>query len=83
MLECHAVTPFADMDARRNGRPERLGDVLVSVTGVSKPFRFFITAQVVKDAAPFGKPSTASIMRLAQDLARQQCQQRMIPMGRN
>ena len=55
----------------------RTGDVIVRVSGVREPFEFSISEAVIRDASPFGRPTSEVIMRMARDSARQQCEQRI------
>jgi len=47
------------------------GDAAVKVTGVPEPFEFVLPLALLRDHAPFGRPTRASTMRCAQHVARQ------------
>ena len=47
------------------------GDAAVKVTGVPRPFQFVLPAAILRDASAFGRPSRASVMRVAQGVARE------------
>ena len=45
------------------------GDAAVKVTGVPQPFQFVLPVALLRDASPFGRPTRASVMRVAQGVA--------------
>jgi hypothetical protein len=66
-----ACTPEFEAQVATGGADR--GCLFVNVTGVPKPFSFKVAAENVKGAAPFGRPTTESVRRLARELAIEAC----------